>query len=119
MAINYTALASGTLAFTLALAWNDAVSRTVKSLVRPTDESGVARVAIAYAIVVTVLVIVIVATINHARRIVHWASQAGKEVREAGPVAKPPTRKSAGAEHDCKECAKNCGFKPLVQLWEP
>lgn len=70
MAINYAALATGALGFTIALAWNDAVRTAVHSVFPPADTKGAARATFVYAILVTLLVVFAVAVLNRARRLV-------------------------------------------------
>ena len=60
MSINFTTLATGALSFTLALAWNDAVSKTISSLYPPHTKQAAAWHTIIYAVVVTLLVIIVV-----------------------------------------------------------
>ena len=97
MTINFSALATDALGFTIALAWNDAVSKVIKGLFPAAQAS--ARVTLLYAIVITVLVIGLVALINHAHRAIHRMRGGAEGV--AGPAAGAPGRKS------------------LVQLWSP
>lgn len=59
--IEFASLATGALGFTIALAWNDAVSQTIKSMF---PRSSAARATILYALVVTALVIAISICIN-------------------------------------------------------
>lgn len=70
MSINYWALTSGALAFTVALAWNEAFSQTIHSLIKPTDARSSAQASMVYALLITICVIVLVATINRAHRFV-------------------------------------------------
>lgn len=62
--IDFKTLLTGALAFTMALAWNDGVSSSIRSLY-PSDRRGSAHATITYAIVITILVIIIVVAINH------------------------------------------------------
>jgi Family of unknown function (DUF5654) len=97
MAINYAALATGALGFTVALAWNDAVRTAVHSVFPRTDTAGTARATFVYAILVTLLVIFAVAVLNRARRLVHeFRGGAGGSPRGAGETFAP---------------------EPLVRLW--
>ena len=64
--IDFKTLATGALAFSLAISWNEAVSASIRSLY-PNDRQGSAHATVAYAIVITILVIVIVAIINHVK----------------------------------------------------
>ena len=114
--INYTALASGALGFTLALAWNDAVVKTIQSLFPPKDERAAAKATIVYAIVVTLLIIIVVAIINCTRRIVH--SYTSTDAAKSRTERFKDSRGSPG--DDCSDCAKRCGLStPIVQLWQP
>lgn len=130
--INFTTLASGALGFTLALAWNDAVSKTIKSFFPPTDEKAAARATLVYALVITILVIFLVAVINQARR---WAHKNGRGAEYPPAGARqypppmwgdrqhqpPPMQPGGGqpAPPDCQACAEHCGTAPIVHLWEP
>ena len=63
--IEFASLATGALGFTIALAWNDAVLHTIKSMFPTINSRGsAARAMILYALVVTVLVITIAICIN-------------------------------------------------------
>lgn len=64
--INYTALATGALGFTVALAWNEAVSRAIHGLVPSPDGDAPAHASLLYAIVITLLVIIVAVVINHS-----------------------------------------------------
>jgi hypothetical protein len=109
--INYTALASGALGLTLALAWNDAVVKTIQSFFPPKDERGAARATLAYAIVVTILVIIVVAIINHTRRVV-YGFKPGKPEKHEG--------RDSERGSEWRETARQGGFTPpIVQLWQP
>ncbi len=66
-ALNYTTLAAGALSFTAALAWNDAVSRAVRSVFPPVSERAAVRAAVVYAIATTLLVVAFAALYNRAR----------------------------------------------------
>ncbi len=71
MSINFTSLATSALGFTLALAWNDAVVKTISSTsarIAPSPENE-AHMSFVYAAVVTVLVLVIVVVANCGRKI--------------------------------------------------
>ncbi|PKC17416.1 hypothetical protein RhiirA5_369033 [Rhizophagus irregularis] len=57
MSLNVKSLASGALEFTLALAWNEAVSNAIKSFFPPDDEKKAeAKATIIYALIVTILI---------------------------------------------------------------
>lgn len=97
MSINYATLATSGLGFTIALAWNSAISKTIMTMYPPNDAVGEMRANLAYAVVITLIVIVIVAVINHTKKLVHKA--VGKFVPKAPAAAVP--------------------IKPLIQFWEP
>ncbi len=101
MSINYAALATSGLGFTIALAWNSAISKTILTLYPPNDAVAEMRANLAYAVVITLIVIIIVAVINHTKKIVHKVAASNKFVPSA--AAPPP----AG------------GTKPLIHFWEP
>jgi hypothetical protein len=69
MAINFTSLATSALAFTLALAWNDAVVKTIASVapLKDDDKKSKAHMTVVYAAIVTVLVLLVIAVINGGR----------------------------------------------------
>jgi len=120
MSINFTTLATSALGFTVALAWNDAVSKTIKSFFPPTSEQAAARATLIYALVVTVLVILVVAVINHARKIVHEYNSRvdsldGRErpARVAGPR---PGKGGAPPRGGGPEAP---ALGPVIRLWEP
>lgn len=102
MSINFTTLATGALSFTLALAWNNAVSKTIQSFFPPKSEKAAARATMIYALVVTIFVIGIVAIINGTRRIVH-----------------NHTSKLNGQDDQSMEPPSNHGTSPIIRLWEP
>jgi hypothetical protein len=94
MAINFTTLATSALGFTVALAWNDAVSRSLRSLFPPQTEKSAARHTIVYALVTTIIVVVAVSAANRVRRLIY------------------------GRGGDGCGCAFQ-GLSPIVRLWEP
>jgi hypothetical protein len=115
--INYTALASGALSFTLALAWNDAVVKTIQSFFPPKDERAAAKATIVYAIVVTLLIVFVVALINGTRRMVHKFT--GGDAKKGYDKSRAEGFRDA-QEEDCASCAKRCGLStPIVRLWQP
>ena len=62
--IEFAPLATGALAFTVALAWNDAVSQTIRGMFPGDARGGAARATILYALAVTLLVIAVTMCIN-------------------------------------------------------
>jgi Family of unknown function (DUF5654) len=71
MSINYTMLFADALGFTIALAWNDAISKMIHRMY-PSDGSGTNyRATLLYALIITIMVIIIVAIYNHCRKAVH------------------------------------------------
>ena len=92
MAINFNALATGALAFTLALTWNEAVSKTIKSFF----PSSSIQAELINALIITLLIILIVVVINSTKQIVHLKN--GHNIMPSSPTPTP---------------------KPIVQLWEP
>jgi hypothetical protein len=106
MSINYATLATSGLGFTIALAWNSAISKTIMTLYPPNDAVAEMRANLAYAVVITLIVIIIVAVINHTKKIVHKVTGNGdRGGNKFVPTAAtpPPTG----------------GTKPLIQFWEP
>jgi hypothetical protein len=116
--LNFTTLATTALGFTVALAWNDAVCRSLKSFFPPQNEKAAARHTIIYAVVITILVIFVVAVVNHMRKIVHKRTK-GCSVQETLRIQKkePPKRDCASCA-DCAHCFPQ-GLSPVVRLWEP
>ncbi len=104
MWINFTALATGALSFTIALAWNDAASKAIQSLIPPTNKQAALRAAFVYALVVTLIVVVLVAVANHTKTIVNRYTVKGLS---AGKRGSPENRgRSAGCP--------NCGSVPSI-----
>jgi hypothetical protein len=71
MSINATLLLTGALGFTIAQAWNDAVNNAIRSYTLPNNGKNATKLSIIYAIVITLLVVIIVAVVNHTRQVVH------------------------------------------------
>lgn len=94
--IDLNTLATSALAFTVAFAWNDAVNETIQSAC-PRDKRKGARAALAYAVLATLLIIVIVVAANHATRVVTGGRRGPvAEVRWVTPAEK--RRKAAHLE---------------------
>jgi hypothetical protein len=137
MLINFTTLASGALAFTLALAWNDAAVKTIQSFFPPKSERTAARATLLYALVITILVIFIVAVINHTRRVVDALNHKAQNKAGGDPGktnAEPPIvealqghgrvlrmRQAPGREAELKGPCARCRNTPapIIRLWEP
>lgn len=83
-AIDFNVLATNALAFTVAFAWNSAINETIAS-VYPTEHRKGARAALVYAIIATILVIFVVAVLNHVSRLTGGANFT--ELRWSGPDA--------------------------------
>lgn len=66
--IDFKLLITSALAFAAALSWNNAVETSIRRLY-PAGSTKSAHVAVVYAIVVTVLIILVVVAINHLSRI--------------------------------------------------
>lgn len=120
--INYTVLATGALGFTVALAWNSAVSKTIDSFFPRRDGAGVAHATIVYAIVVTILVIVVAAGINHAQRIYHEI----KVGNAKGSKTKENDNSKDSNNSDCVLPSHCSGHRnkfdssgAIIQLWKP
>jgi hypothetical protein len=116
MPVNYSVLATGAFSFALALAWNDAVSSGIRSMFPTGNVEATAHAKFAYAIIVTVFVIVVVSALDHARRVAHGRGEALAPHRAgiAGILdTKPPLRPAP----DCAACAEHCGGEPVVRLW--
>jgi hypothetical protein len=141
MSINFVPLASGALGLILALAWNDAVNKTLQSFFPPNGRAA-ARATLVYALVVTLLVIFVVAVINHTRRLVHkyncraagpskssGGSAGGLERAPSGAAlsrappfgeGRGPLAGPAGSKSDCRACMRRCApLASVVRLWEP
>lgn len=115
MSINFTTLATSALGFTVALAWNDAISRSLKSFFPPQNEKAAARHTLIYALVITLLVIFVVEIVNHTRKLV-WRHKTGCD-----PAQDNMRAQRAPVKRDCGDCA-HCypqGLSPVVRLWEP
>ena len=68
MPINVNAVIAGALGFLIALAWNDAVNKSIKSFFPVRHENDIAKVTIIYAIFITIFVIFIVFIINQTKK---------------------------------------------------
>ena len=66
--IEFNALAASTLGFAVALAWTEAASKTVASLLPAKGVGAAARVSLVYALIVSLVVVFFVAVINHTHR---------------------------------------------------
>lgn len=117
--LNYTTLATTALGFTVALAWNDAVCRSLKSFFPPQNEKAAARHTIIYAAVITILVIFVVAAVNHTRKFVYKRTTKGCPVQESLRVQKGPPKRDCASCADCAHCFPREGLSPVVRLWEP
>jgi hypothetical protein len=111
MTISFSTLTAGALGFALALAWNDAISKAVRAVFGPGDERAAVRVTFVYALVVTLLVILIVAIIDRTRR--HAHERNGTHGHHA------KARELRDRKPDCDECARHCGVASIVRFWEP
>lgn len=100
MSINFTTLATGALAFTVALAWNDAISKIVTNAIPSSNKHTTAGALFLYALVVTIFVIFIAGTINFVRKIAHR--------NDPSPQGAP----TPGGQ-------KTHMLPPILQLWEP
>ena len=68
MPINVNAVIAGALAFTIALAWNDAVNKSIKSFFPIRHENDIAKVTLIYAIFITIFVIIVIYLINKTKK---------------------------------------------------
>jgi hypothetical protein len=118
MSINFTTLATSALGFTVALAWNDAVSRSLKSFYPPQNEKAAARHTLIYAVVITILVIFIVAVVNHARKVVYKHKTGGDPAQDNMRAQREPAKRDCADCGDCAHCYPQ-GLSPVVRLWEP
>jgi hypothetical protein len=109
MSIDFASLATGALGFTIALAWNDAASKTIRSFFPRDGGRAAAHVALLYALVVTILVIIVVAVIVHTRRLVHKFSG-------AADAQKPETLPAGSREHLDRRWRPPVVARPIVQL---
>ena len=87
MAINFTSLATSALGFTLALAWNDAVVKSI-SAIAPAREKE-AHMSFIYAGVVTLLVLLIAFVVNCGRKV--YLKLYGKTSPPSAPRPAPGT----------------------------
>lgn len=118
MSINFTTLATSALGFTVALAWNDAISRSLKSFFPPQNEKAAARHTLIYALVITILVIFVVAVVNHTRKLV-WRRKTGCDpAQENMRIQREPVKRDCADCGDCAHCYPQ-GPSPVVRLWEP
>ena len=90
MPITVTGLATGALALSAALAWNDAVKTAVKEGV-PYSCGGAARSMFIYALLVTLIIIVVAWALNRTQVAYNQfrARRSGGQLPQAGPVNSP------------------------------
>lgn len=80
MSLSVNSLASGALEFTLALAWNEAVSKTIKSFFPPDDEKKAeAKATIIYALIVTILIFFAIKFVQQTRKLVNQSLETQSE----------------------------------------
>lgn len=70
MPINFTTLITNSLGFTIAIAWNDAVSKSLRSFY-PSNANTIRHI-IGYAVIITLLVIITIVIINYIRKTVYF-----------------------------------------------
>lgn len=146
MAVDFSILATGALSFTVALAWNRAVSKLIEGHYPAADKPASARAALVAAILITIMVIVFVEALNRAHRILAPGPRptgkdgphnrvvgAGPPFGDGGadglawdtPVAgfeaqgrRAPGR--AATRRDCDSCVgcAHCHQKSIVHLWD-
>ena len=68
MTININAVIAGALGFVVALSWNDAVNKSIKSFFPVRHENDIAKVTLIYAIIMTIFVIFIIYIINQTKK---------------------------------------------------
>lgn len=84
--VDFKNLAIGATAFTIALAWNDAISSTIRTLYPQKTN----RITIAYATVITLIAIVVYVAVTHTVRVATpFANKAGQLVKSYLPAARP------------------------------
>ena len=66
--LSLTALTGGVLSYMVALAWNDAARATVRGALPTGDKHGEAQVLLIYALVMTLMVIIIVWVLEKAQQ---------------------------------------------------
>ena len=68
MSFEFNTITSTVLGFTIALSWNNAVNRTMDSFYPNLNNKGeIARASLFYALIITLLVIIIVFVINYTQ----------------------------------------------------
>jgi hypothetical protein len=112
MTINFSTLATTALGFTVALAWNNAVSQSLKSFYPPQNEKAAARHTLIYAAVITLLVLALVAAINGTRKLVYRHTRDRDGDGGDGGDGRGPSR-------DTMRGRPAAATAPLVRLWEP
>ena len=126
LALGYSTVATSALGFTIALAWNEAVSKTLASFFPPRSEKGAARATLAYAVIITLLVIAVVAVIDHTKRLAYKIGGAAANAvtgaaKSAGDMAADAVASEAGAFGGTAE-GMRAGPRwqgGMIQLWEP
>jgi len=66
MSVDFSSLATGALSFTVALSWNNAISRGISGFFPGISQT---EASLAYAVVVTIVVVIIATIINCVTRI--------------------------------------------------
>lgn len=86
--LDFKALTTGALAFGLALAWNNAVETSIRNLY-PEGSRQSAHASTVYAIVVTIIVILVVVSLNGISRMIEHFHQ------RKHPFTPPDPRKNS------------------------
>jgi len=67
MSVDFSSLATGALSFTVALSWNNAISRGISSFFPGISQT---EASLVYAVVATIVVVILAAIINYVTKIV-------------------------------------------------
>jgi hypothetical protein len=120
MSINFVSLTSSALGFALAMTWCDAISKNIKSFYPSKDDHAtITKVTLTSAIITTILVIIVVFSINNTNKyfyrnrasFIHNNTATPLGLKGGAPASPSPV---------CRDCAAKCGLVfPIVRLWTP
>ena len=100
MTINVNVVIAGALAFTIALAWNEAVSKSIKSFFPIRHEADIAKVTLIYAILITIFIIIFIYLINKTKKIYY---------QYTGKILFGDTNNTNNTNYDSR----------IIKFWEP
>jgi hypothetical protein len=124
--VDFGILATGALGFTIALAWNDAVSIAVRGTdIFGAPSHGGAGAAALHAAVVTVLVIAVAVALNTVARIAHYRVASSRDADGADPASRGQALNNTSSDSinaiAFRPHGPGSGQRPrsVVRLWSP